>query len=110
MLERAPNGFFIRDMMIFNHLRRGGYVSKGFIFEAPDLQNSPAADLTISQDKTCLLVASLHEHQREIVLILEIVEIGCRTVRKVGRLKDETLRDVAAAPEMIEDHHVADEK
>src|SRR6266542_4145079 len=64
MLERAPNGFFIRDMMIFNHLRRGGYVSKGFIFEALDLTNSPAADLNDFQDQTCLLLASLHEHQR----------------------------------------------
>ena len=64
MLERAPNGFFIRDMMIFNHLRRGGYVSKGFIFEAPDLTNSPAADLNDFQDQLCLLLASLHENQR----------------------------------------------
>ena len=32
MFERAPNGFFVRGMMVFNHLRRGGYVSKGFIF------------------------------------------------------------------------------
>jgi hypothetical protein len=64
MLERAPNGFFIRDMMIFNHLRRGGYVSKGFVFEAPDLTNSPAADLNDFQDQLCLLLASLHENQR----------------------------------------------
>src|SRR6266545_7098275 len=64
MLERAPNGFFIRDMMLFNHLRRGGYVSKGFIFEAPDLTNSPAADLNDFQDQLCLLLASLQENQR----------------------------------------------
>src|SRR6266516_3679758 len=64
MFERAPNGFFIRDMMIFNHLRRGGYVSKGFIFQAPDLTNSPIADLNDFQDQPCLLLASLHENQR----------------------------------------------
>ena len=64
MLERAPNGFFVRGMMVFNHLRRGGYVSKGFIFEAPDLTNSPAADLNDFQDQLCLLLASLNEHQR----------------------------------------------
>jgi hypothetical protein len=29
MIKRAPNGYFMRDLMIFNHLRRGGYVSKG---------------------------------------------------------------------------------
>src|SRR5216117_407471 len=64
MFERAPNGFFVRGMMVFNHLRRGGYVSKGFIFEAPDLTNSPAADLNDFQDQLCLLLASLHEQQR----------------------------------------------
>src|SRR5438874_8433075 len=64
MFECAPNGFFIRDLIVFNHLRRGGYVSKGFIFEAPDLLNSPASDLNAFQDELCLLLASLHEHQR----------------------------------------------
>jgi len=46
------------------HLRRAGYVSKGFVFEAPDLLNSPASDLNAFQDQLCLLPASLHEHQR----------------------------------------------
>src|SRR5256884_3726977 len=64
MVERPPNGFFVRDLIVFNHLRRGGYVSKGFIFEAPDLLNSPASDLNAFQDQLCLLLASLHEHQR----------------------------------------------
>src|SRR5580700_9419861 len=64
MFERAPNGFFVRDLLVFNHLRLGGYVAKGFIFEAPDLTNSPAADLNEFQDRLCLLLASLHEHQR----------------------------------------------
>src|SRR6266571_73200 len=64
MFERAPNGYFVRDLIVFNHLRRGGYVSKGFIFEAPDLLNSPASDLNAFQDQLCLLLASLHEHQR----------------------------------------------
>src|SRR6266853_4625690 len=64
MFERAPNGFFVRDVIVFNHLRRGGYVSKGFIFEAPDLTNSQVADLNDFQDQLCLLLASLHENQR----------------------------------------------
>ena len=37
MFERPPDGFFVRDLIVFNHLRRGGYVSKGFIFQAPDV-------------------------------------------------------------------------
>src|SRR5271165_322397 len=64
MFERAPNGFFVRDLIVFNLLRRGGYVAKGFVFEAPDLTNSQVADLNDFQDQLCLLLASLHEHQR----------------------------------------------
>ena len=64
MFERPPNGFFVRDMILFNHLRRGGYVAKGFVFEAPDLTNSPIADLNEFQDQLSQLLASLHENQR----------------------------------------------
>jgi hypothetical protein len=64
MFERPPNGFFVRDLILFNHLRRGGYVSKGFVFEAPDLTNSPIADLNDFQEQLCLLLASLNENQR----------------------------------------------
>src|SRR5947207_9411132 len=64
MPEPTPNGFFCRDLIVFNHLRRGGFVSKGFIFQAPDLTNSPIADLNGFQEQLCLLLASLHEHQR----------------------------------------------
>src|ERR1051326_6378896 len=49
---------------VFNHLRRGRYVSKGVIFQAPDLTNSPIADLNDFQEQLCLLLASLHENQR----------------------------------------------
>jgi len=64
MFERAPNGFFVRDLIVFNLLRRGGFVAKGFVFEAPDLTNSQVADLNDFQDQLCLLLASLHETQR----------------------------------------------
>ena len=46
MFENAPNGFFVRNLIIFNLLRRGGYVAKGFVFEAPDLTNSQISDLS----------------------------------------------------------------
>src|ERR1700677_2368433 len=64
MFERAPNGFFVNDLILFNSLRRGGYVAKGFVFEAPDLTNTPLADLNEFQEQLCLLLASLHENQR----------------------------------------------
>ena len=56
MFERPPNGFFVRDLILFNQLRRGGYVAKGFVFEAPDLTNSPIADLNDFQDKLSRLL------------------------------------------------------
>jgi hypothetical protein len=64
MFEPSPNGYFVRDLIIFSHLRRGGHVAKGFILDAPDLVNSPVADLNDFQDQICLLLASLQENQR----------------------------------------------
>lgn len=64
MRERAPNGHFVRDLLVFSSLRKGGYVAKGFQFEAPDLSNSPIEDLNAFQDALCLLLGSLHENQR----------------------------------------------
>jgi hypothetical protein len=64
MFERAPNGFFVNDLILFNSLRRGGYIAKGFVFEAPDLTNSPMADLNDFQDQLSQLLASLQENQR----------------------------------------------
>lgn len=64
MFERAPNGYFVRDLVLFMPPRRGGYVAKGFHFEAPDLINSPANDLNGFQDQICILLSSLHENQR----------------------------------------------
>ena len=64
MFDRPPDGFFVRDLIVFNHLRRGGFVAKGFVLQAPDLTNSPIADLNDFQDQICLLLASLQENQR----------------------------------------------
>src|SRR5205823_1330503 len=48
--------------------------------------------------------------QQETELLLEIVEIGYWAVGKVRCLKDEPLRDVAAAAKVIEHDQVAHEK
>jgi type IV secretion system protein TrbE len=64
MFENAPNGYFIRDMIIFNGLSQGGYVSKGFIFQPPDLTNVQVSELNGFQDQICLLLASLGDNQR----------------------------------------------
>mgnify|MGYP003693931691 CR=1 FL=1 len=44
MFERPPNGYFVRDMLIFSRLGKGGYVSKGFHPGSPSLSNSPSPD------------------------------------------------------------------
>jgi hypothetical protein len=64
MFEKAPNGHFVNDLIVFNGLNEGGYVSKGFIFEPPDLTNAPVAELNDFQDQLSIFLASLSEQQR----------------------------------------------
>ena len=64
MFEQAPNGHFIRDMIVFNGLDAGGTVSKGFIIEPPDLSSAPIAELNAFQDQLSTVLASLGDHQR----------------------------------------------
>ncbi|MBX3742572.1 MAG: TraC family protein [Akkermansiaceae bacterium] len=62
--ETAPNGHFIRDMIVFGGLRAGDSVAKGFIFEPPDLANAAISDLNTFQNQLTVLLASLGDHQR----------------------------------------------
>ena len=64
IIEAPPNGFFIRDLLVFNGLQKGGYVSKGFIFEAPDFNNASASELNAFQQQLSIMLASLGENQR----------------------------------------------
>src|SRR5438067_1008545 len=64
IIERPADGYFLRDLLVFNGLRSGGYAAKGFIFEPPDLNNSQVAELNHFQDQLTLLLASLSDNQR----------------------------------------------
>jgi type IV secretion system protein TrbE len=64
MFEKAPNGHFVNDLIVFNGLNEGGYVAKGFIFEPPDLTNAQTGELHEFQDQLSILLASLSEQQR----------------------------------------------
>src|SRR5882724_6886541 len=64
MFDQAPNGYFVNDLIVFNSLKEGGYVSKGFMVEAPDLMNAEVSQLNEFQDQQSLLLASLGENQR----------------------------------------------
>ena len=62
--EQAPNGHFVKNLLVFNGLQKGGFVSKGFFFEAPDFTNAPISELNAFQDQLAVMLASLGENQR----------------------------------------------
>lgn len=64
ILEKPANGYFIRDLLVFNGLNSGGFVSKGFIFQPPDLNNAQIGELNAFQDQLSILLASLSDNQR----------------------------------------------
>src|ERR1044071_9829048 len=64
MFEKAPNGYFVRDLIVFNGLSHHGYVSKGFIFQPPDLTNAQISELNEFQEQISLLLASINDNQR----------------------------------------------
>jgi len=62
--EAAPNGHFVRDLLVYGGLDQGGHVSKGFIFEPPDLASAQVEELNAFQDQLAILLASLGDNQR----------------------------------------------
>ncbi len=64
MFETPPNGYFIRDLIVLHGLRKGCYVSKGFIIEPPDLSAAAPEYLNAFQDQLALVLACLHDKLR----------------------------------------------
>ena len=64
MFESAPNGYFVRDLVVFHGLRKGCHVSKGFVVEPPDLSAGAPEHLNASQDQLVLLLGCLHDKLR----------------------------------------------
>jgi hypothetical protein len=64
MFESPPNGYFIRDLIVLHGLRKGCYVSKGFIIEPPDLSAAAPEHLNAFQDQLALVLACLHDKLR----------------------------------------------
>lgn len=64
MFESAPNGYFVRDLIVFHGLRKGCHVSKGFIIEPADLSAAAPEHLNAFQDQLTLLLACLHDKLR----------------------------------------------
>ena len=64
MFESAPNGYFVRDLIVFHGLRKGCHVSKGFVIEPADLSSAAPEHLNAFQDQLALLLACLHDKLR----------------------------------------------
>jgi type IV secretion system protein TrbE len=64
MFETPPNGYFIRDLIVLHGLRKGCYLSKGFIIEPPDLSAAAPEHLNAFQDQLALVLACLHDKLR----------------------------------------------
>lgn len=64
MFESAPNGYFLNDLIVFHGLRKGCYVSKGFLIEPPELSAAAPEHLNAFQDQIALVLACLHEKLR----------------------------------------------
>jgi hypothetical protein len=47
MFESSPNGYFVRDLVVFHGLRKGCFVSKGFVIEPADLSAAPASPMVL---------------------------------------------------------------
>ena len=62
IVEKPANGYFLRDLLIFNGLNAGGFASKGFIFEPPDFNNAQIGELNEFQDQLSILLASLSDN------------------------------------------------
>ena len=64
MFESSPNGYFVRDLVVFHGLRKGCYVSKGFVIEPADLSAAAPEHLNAFQDQLALLLSCLHDKLR----------------------------------------------
>src|ERR1019366_6566940 len=64
MNSTPPNGFFAEGLMIFGPLEKGGFASKGFVLQPPDLRGASIAHLNAYQDKVRALLAQLNEGMR----------------------------------------------
>src|SRR6202048_754819 len=64
MFESSPNGYFVRDLIVFDGLRKGCHVSKGFVIEPADLSSAAPEHLNAFQDQLALSLACLHDKLR----------------------------------------------
>jgi hypothetical protein len=64
MFAQPPNGYLLRDLIVFNQPAPYGFLAKGFVLELPDLFLAPPTVLNQLQDQLSLLLRSFDEHLR----------------------------------------------
>ena len=64
MFESSPNGYFVRDLVVFHGLSKGCFISKGFVIEPADLSAAAPEHLNAFQDQLALLLSCLHDKLR----------------------------------------------
>ncbi len=86
--DKAPNGHFANDLILYGNLEAGATASKGFILEPPDLHNVSFSALNEFQDKTCVFLATLGERHRA------QIQWTCNSdyKKELARYHDETAR------------------
>lgn len=57
--DRAPNGFFAHNLIIYGELEKGAIVAKGFFVNPPDLKGASVSFLNSFHDKAKRFLASL---------------------------------------------------
>ena len=62
--DKAPNGHFAEDLILYGNLETGAIASKGFIIEPPDLHDASASLLNEFQDKERIFLGMLGAGQR----------------------------------------------
>lgn len=62
--DKAPNGHFAENLILYGNLEAGAMASKGFILEPPDLHNASVGLLNEFQDKVRIFLGMLGAKQR----------------------------------------------
>ena len=111
--RHAAAGVCVRTSLASSaRIARCGRVSSRHLKTSPSPADSAAVPLVVGIAEVLHLQALMlvKRREQETELILEIVQVGDRAVREVGRFKNESLRHITAAPEMIEHNQIAAEK
>lgn len=62
--NKAPDGYFCKDLIVYGDMQKESLVAKGYYVEAPDLHNVSVEQANEFHDKVRVFLGSLNEKQR----------------------------------------------